>query len=132
MTNIDLSQFKLLFNQTSLEYLKKMEEGILKLKENPSDFACIKDMYIFSHSLKSQSLLMGYASLGDTAFTLEKLFRNAKENSTVLAPDILLEIQETIHAVKLCLIEITRGNGEVDLTEKVSSFTKHLEERSLL
>lgn len=116
MADVDLAQFRNLFIQTSKEYLDKLEKGVSILQQNPEENNMISDLYISSHSLKSQCLLMGYHSLGETAFSLEKLFRHAKEAGVVLSSETLMTISTSVKAMQDSLQGITKGDMEEDLS----------------
>jgi len=127
MANVDLGQFRNLFIQTSLEYLQKLEDSMKILAKNPSDPVSIETMYISSHSLKSQSLLMGYTSLGNTAFSLEKLFRFAKEHVTPLPSQAITAVQLSLQAMRSTLNGIIKGDKEADLSEEAKRINLILE-----
>ena len=127
MANVDLSQFRNLFIQTSQEYLQKLEDGLKILLRNPSDTSGIETMYISSHSLKSQSLLMGYTSLGNAAFSLEKLFRIIKEHDTLLTSEMISAVSLMLQAMRQSLSGIVNGKKETDVSKETAQIN-HLAE----
>ena len=60
----DLSFFKDLYIQTANEYLANLQNGIRQLPSNPKNNELINQIYIDVHSLKSQSIAMGYKNTG--------------------------------------------------------------------
>src|SRR5436190_22354225 len=99
MASVDLSQFRALYTQTAYEYIKKLEDSLQLLRQEPSDKESMNDMYISAHSLKSQSLLMGYTSLADTALALEKTFRALKEGIEPASEEVLTGVTTVVHSM---------------------------------
>ena len=127
MADVNLAQFRNLFIQTSLDYLQKIDEGVRDLQKNPSDVSSMNLMFISAHSLKSQSLLMGYTSLGGTAFSLEKLFRYTSEHKIPLPTSALTAVQLATQAMQEALRRIMRGEAEIDLSAHTRRITLILE-----
>ena len=67
MSTVDLSKFKTLYNQTALEYVKKLEDTVTLLRTDAANKNAMNEIYIAAHSLKSQSLMMGYLSLAQAS-----------------------------------------------------------------
>jgi len=127
MPGIDLSQFKALFSQTALDYTKKLEISIAHLKQNASDKEAVNEMYIASHSLKSQSLIMGYPSMGEAALTLEKTYKSLKDSTDPISVEVIEAIEVVVHAIKASLNQVIQGKGENDLTTVIAGFHKRIE-----
>lgn len=122
MPEVDLSQFKSLYNQTALEYLKKIEDGIRNIKQNPSDRDSIDAVHIASHSLKSQSFLMGYSSIGNASMVIEKTFRALNESASPVSIEIIQAVEIVVHAVHAAIANIIDGHPEGDLTKIIERF----------
>jgi len=122
MPEVDLNQFKSLYNQTALEYLHKIEEGLNSIKQNPSDRNSINSVHIAAHSLKSQSFLMGYSSVGNASMVLEKTFRVLNDSTGPVSSEILRAVEIVVHAVHAAISNIIDGHPEGDLTKIIERF----------
>ena len=122
MPDVDLTQFKTLYNQTALDYLHKIEEGIHSIKQNPSDKNSINAVHIAAHSLKSQSYLMGYSSVGNASMVLEKTFRVLNDSTGPVSNEIIQAVEIVVHAVHAAISNITDGHPEGVLSKIIERF----------
>ena len=81
MSTVDLSKFKTLYNQTALEYVKKLEDTVTLLRTDAANKNAMNEIYIAAHSLKSQSLMMGYLSLAQASLLIERFFHALREGA---------------------------------------------------
>lgn len=124
MGDIDLSQFRALYNQTALEYLKKLEDDLKTLSNNSQDKKSLEEMHIAAHSLKSQSLIMGYTTLAEAAFSLEKTFRHFIESGIALSQELIHSIATLTTAMRQSLTQIVEGKPELDIKTQVAEFKR--------
>jgi chemotaxis protein histidine kinase CheA len=122
----DLSEFKQLYNQTANEYLQKLQNGIVAVKANPTDHDVMKVMHLSAHSLKSQSLVMGYTSIGHLCALLEKTFASVLDQTLTFSDEIISTTEQAITELAVSLKRVTDEGVESDLTqpyEKLSQVT---------
>lgn len=124
MANVDLSQFRQLYNQTALEYVKKLEENLAVLREDPANKESMNEMFISSHSLKSQSLLMGHTSLAEASLALEASFRALRDGIEPLSPEVINAVTTVVHAIKASLANIAQTGKEIDLYPAIIQYGK--------
>ncbi len=122
MADIDLSQFRKLYIDTALEYLQKLEDNAALLLKNADNTDAYNEIFIASHSLKSQSLIMGYSSLGASAFALEQTYRSLKDGNVHISRPVLDATITLIEGIKASLQQILNGRPEVNLSEKLTAF----------
>ncbi len=117
---IDLHEYKKLYLQTSQELLSTIQKGLESLNADPHDKNTLAEVHRAAHSLKSQSLVMGYAQLGLCGRVLEALFLGMKEGS--IDPDAELSgiLNETLDAMDTSLANVRDGQGELDLSSHIS------------
>lgn len=119
MTQIDLSAYKTLYLMTGRSYLKELVNQIQLLTKDPNNKEVIETMHIGAHSLKSQSLVMGYIETGMLAGTLEKILRVAKDGALELTPLALQAMQEAVDWLGKAFISIeASGKEDIDPNAK--------------
>jgi chemotaxis protein histidine kinase CheA len=72
MTSTDLSDYKNIYLQTAREYTNSLSSGCSKLSINSMDNEAINNIHISSHSLRSQSQVMGFSTIADLSGSIEK------------------------------------------------------------
>ena len=123
--NDDLSRFKDLYFETA-------KEQVLVLKDNLAEFtntenkAITDKIFIAAHSIKGQSLMMGYERVGHAAKLIEKTFRNLKDGVIQKNEVNLNLINNTVEKIGLWLDTHDAANLEPDLGEEISELEKSL------
>jgi chemotaxis protein histidine kinase CheA len=72
MTPADLSDYKNIYLQTAREYINNLSSACSKLSVNSVDNEIINTIHISSHSLRSQSQVMGFSAVADLSGNVEK------------------------------------------------------------
>jgi chemotaxis protein histidine kinase CheA len=126
MTSIDLNEFKALYIKTAQEYLQSLTTNLEELAQNPSSVAAIDAMHLATHSLKSQSLVMGYTTTGELSHQLEVFFRHLHDAHEPLPLQKLPEIQMAIAALQSSLESIISHGSEQDLTSQITQFDREV------
>lgn len=125
MNNNDLSAYKDLFVQTAKDYVRQMQEARDKLSSDPADPQAIEHIHIAAHSLKSQSLAMGFESNGKFFLGIEMLFDNIKNMHKPVSPELHQALGQWIEAYQSSLDEIEKSGKEKDLTPLQGEVTKY-------
>ena len=116
---IDYTKFKDLYLQTAQEYVDQLTQGIHSLSENISDLQKIPSLHIAAHSLKGQSLAIGFPMVGRLSYILEKVFYGVKGNTFTLSPDLVQLMQESVSKIEESLHSIAENDKEVDLLQEI-------------
>lgn len=116
MVSSDYAQYKPLFVQTAWDYMREMEHGMELLRSDASNQHVLEIMHISAHSLKGQSLVMGFAEFGETAHSLEKLFAGIKDGKDILTGEELLQVSGVIESMKQVLTQISAEDKEADMS----------------
>ncbi len=114
-TAIDLKEYQDLYNTTATEYLQKVKKGMAILKES-IDPETITELYISFHSLKAQSLMMGYAQTGALSHVLEDVFSSLRKEPNPLS-DLFQTLQQSVELLESSLASIKEHHKEQDLSE---------------
>lgn len=118
--HVDLNSYKKLYLDTASAKLSEMTILFEKIAEN-QDPQAISDFHRLSHSIKSQSLVMGYAQLGLAGKILEALFRAVKEDRISLSGEVIQIVRQTITSMKASLQSIQSQTGELNLSKEIQS-----------
>ncbi len=124
---IDLHEYKKLYLQTSQELLKKIQDGVSALKENPTDMNTLSEVHRAAHSLKSQSLVMGYTQIGLAGRILEALFLNIKDGKIEQNSELTTLVESALTAISTSLAGIREGHGEKNLSSHISAIENNTE-----
>ncbi len=121
----DLSQYHELYLQTSRDLINNMRAQLKVLQENVSDTVAIDEFHRAAHSLKSQSLVMGYAQLGTVNRYLEAFFLQIKEKELQLNEQYLQMVNTIIAHIEHALNDIDKSEHEPDLSDDIRKLQEH-------
>jgi chemotaxis protein histidine kinase CheA len=120
MNHEDVVKYKSLYLQTSWGYLNMLQKNVGFLLNGVQSENVIESLHLAAHSLKSQSILMGYNQIGQFSGLLEQIFKAAKEKSFVPNNEILDLILNGLNNVHLSLTQIAENGTEVDMSETIT------------
>ncbi len=123
---IDISQYRDLYLKTARDLVTSMEQQINDLNTNINDKEKIYELYRSAHSLKSQSLVMGYSQLGLTNRMIEALFREIHEGKKTISNSILSLTKEAIDHIKKSIDKIQNENQEADLNADMKKLQMYI------
>lgn len=121
MDHEDIIKFKSLYLQTSWGYLNMLLKNMAFLQKGKAAESVIDGSHLASHSLKSQSLLMGYDQVGKLSELIEKIFKKTKEKSFTLDPKTLDTILAGLNKIQLSLTQIADNGDEAEMNEEISN-----------
>lgn len=124
MDKTDLSDFKSLFIDTARKHIDTMQSSLLALQKTPSDSDLMNQIYIASHSLKGESLAMGYMTNATVSQLIEKIFHAAKEKSLILTPEILTTVQKSVEELSRSIACIEKEDKECVLSDERMALEK--------
>lgn len=123
---IDISQYRDLYLQTAHALVTEMQQHIKRLSTNANDKNLVYELYRAAHSLKSQSLMMGYSQLGLTNRMIEALFREIHEGKKTLSNGVLSLTKEAVDNIKKSIDKIQNENQEADLKEDMKKLQMYI------
>ena len=100
MTTVNLADYKDIYMQTAREYLESLSKSCEKLLDNPIDKDALNQLHISSHSLRSQSQVMGYANIGNLTGVIEKTARAGLEGNVSLTNDSVMNIKRDVEELE--------------------------------
>ena len=124
MGQTDLGSYKSIYLQTAKEYVDSLLVGCDKLVSDSQDKDAINQIHISSHSLKSQSQVMGFVNVANLSAIIEKISNAILEGENQINSDLISVFKEAVDALNLSLSQIEKENTEKDL----SAIVKKLED----
>ena len=118
MEQADIVKYKSLYLQTARAYIRDMQHNLSVLmdgKENPD---AVSVVHLASHSLASQSLLMGYTTIGSASFGIEKIFKAKMEGNLSFKDTTLHLINRIAGRIARSVDEVEKSGKEIDLSEE--------------
>ena len=120
---INLSAYKGLY----LETARKLVEEYVSVISAPETEKTVPDLVRIFHSIKGQSMAMGYKNIAELALEIEKLCRTLGENKSPLTPALrgLLPTPKALHDE---LDSIEKTNTDFPIREETGETNKLVEE----
>ncbi len=122
----NLNQYKNLFIETARKYLLNLNKDLEIMVSLRDKTGAIEDAFISAHSLKGQSFVMGYKSLGYACSILEDYFRKIKDGKESLETDKLKLIALMVKEISRSINQIKIKNAELDLATESNRLRKNL------
>jgi chemotaxis protein histidine kinase CheA len=117
----DLMQYKDLYIKTAKDLINEIKTEVDLLKANPTDGKTIEKLHRNFHSLKSQSLVMGFNSLGIVNKHLEAIFLTIKEKKLELNKELIDTIHKIVINMERSIITIETDTTEIDLSADIAA-----------
>lgn len=112
MVQIDLASYKSLYLQTAKEYVDKMFVCLGELIKDALDKEALNNLHIASHSLKSQSQVMGFSDIAEACLSVEKISDEALKGNGELTSDVIASIKSLVNKSSEMLKQIQHDTGE--------------------
>jgi two-component system chemotaxis sensor kinase CheA len=120
----DLSEYSELYIRTAFELLKQLQDDLPVFIRNQLDSSLIEKLHRNAHSLKSQSLVMGFENTGLLCKELEYIFRKVKDEQIVIDSDLSKDIEDSLQKLYDSLESIKTSGKETDLSIVTSKLQK--------
>lgn len=95
-----------------------LQNNLEILLQDNENVAAIEVVHLASHSLTSQSLLMGYIKTGSCSFAIEKIFKAKMEGHLSFKESTILLLLACVNKMSLSLDAVDKLNSEADLVEE--------------
>ncbi|HVP19211.1 MAG TPA: chemotaxis protein CheA [Spirochaetia bacterium] len=96
------------------ELVQKLGESLSALEADPGSHDLVHEVFRLTHSLKSESALMGHASLSGLAHAMEDVLESVRGGELALAADVLEKLVAGADRLALMMGEISRGERDAD------------------
>lgn len=126
MATTDLSSYKNLYLQTAKEYMDKISVSLVQLSGDAFNKEALNNLHIASHSLKSQSQVMGFTNIASLSSIIEKIAVTALAGNYEIRNDLIVVLKESAEALSLCLSQIEKENKEKELSFMVKKLGEYV------
>lgn len=113
MAQTNLSNYKNLYLQTAKEYIDSLLAGYNKLVSDSQDKDAINNLHIASHSLKSQSQVMGFMDITVLSGAIEKKSRDILFGIAQTDDKFIIFLKDSVNKLNLELSKIEKGDAEI-------------------
>ncbi len=99
---LDMTKFLARFVQEAREHITRLNEGLVKLEQNPDDAETIRSVFRSAHTIKGSSRMMKLAPITEVAHTLEDALaavRDGKVRHTKELADVMFKGIDLISAL---------------------------------
>jgi two-component system chemotaxis sensor kinase CheA len=114
-------EYKDLYIQTSREYIKSLNDALLRLEKDPGNKEVIEEIFRSAHSLKSQSAAMEYQSTGYLCHTIEDVFYEIKEGRLQPTAELSDHLFSAFDALTDTIDRIEKEGHETDLSQQIEA-----------
>ncbi len=121
---IDLHEYKTLYLKTSQDLVELLQKSLGVLSTTSLDAEATSEAHRAAHSLKSQSMVMGYMQIGLSSRALEILLAKIKQKELVPTSELLDEMHKTVVAISRSLAEIKSHKPEVTMSESIETLER--------
>nr|MBI3613310.1 Hpt domain-containing protein [Nitrospirota bacterium] len=111
--SVDLSKFQGAFFEESAEHIATMEEGLLRLEQQPGDLDLLNRIFRAAHSIKGNAGMFGFTAVGEFTHKMENILdalRNGQMEAEKSLIDLLLEATDGVKG----LLEAARTEAPPD------------------
>jgi two-component system chemotaxis sensor kinase CheA len=100
------------FLEETEELLEKLNRALLELEKDSANLELVHEIFRLTHSLKSESALIGFANLSELAHRLEDVFERLRSGGLMLGRELLDTILGASDLVQEMVTRIARGEGD--------------------
>lgn len=100
MGQVNLGDYKNLYLQTAKEYVEEMLVSLSKLTNDVSDKEALNNLHIASHSLRSQSQVMGFTEVSDICLNIEKMSDDTLKGNVQLNIQIISDTKKSTEKLR--------------------------------
>jgi two-component system chemotaxis sensor kinase CheA len=100
------------FLEETEELLEKLNRSLLELEKDSANLELVHEIFRLTHSLKSESALIGFANLSELAHRLEDVFERLRSGGLILNRELLDTVLEASDLIQEMVTRIARGEGD--------------------
>jgi chemotaxis protein histidine kinase CheA len=111
MAPIDLGSYKSIYLKTAREYIASLLTNCSKLVSDSQNKDVLNQIHIASHSLKSQSQVMGFTDVSNACLNIEKMSDDALKGNTQLNNQTISDIKKSVGKLEEILRSAMQNSG---------------------
>ena len=111
------------------ELLESLNQQLLALENNPGEKEIINEIFRLTHSIKSESALVGYLNISEVAHKMEDIFDRIRRNSINIDRNIMNALFKSYDKIMELIHVIHNGRDEsiVDISNEINILTNIIE-----
>ena len=111
---VDIDERKILeaFLEEVKELLETLNQRLLDLENSPEDTDVINEIFRLTHSIKSESALVGYKKISTLAHKMEDIFERVRRNVLLVNTEIMDALFAAFDRIMKCLSAVENGENE--------------------
>ena len=122
---IEDEELRVLFQAESEEHLQRMDEGLLRLEQEPQNQSVLEEVYREAHSLKGAARMIGVRDVETVAHRFEDLLGPAKRGQATLTADLVDRLSKVLEGMRQLVDQAITGNPSgVDIISLLDSLTE--------
>ena len=118
-----------LFFEETREHLQLLNEGLLRIEQNPSDEEPIHEIFRAVHTIKGMAATMGFEQITELSHKMENLLGKIRDKEMNLSPNISDLLFDCVDKLEQ-MIDNINDNKEMDISQLLSQLT-YLEKQDL-
>jgi two-component system chemotaxis sensor kinase CheA len=100
------------FLEETEELLEKLSRSLLELEKDSGNLELVHEIFRLTHSLKSESALIGFTNLSELAHRLEDVFERLRSGAVMLGRELLDAVLAASDLIQEMVNRIVRGEGD--------------------
>jgi two-component system chemotaxis sensor kinase CheA len=114
------------FLEETEELLEKLNHRLLELEKDSANLELVHEIFRLTHSLKSESALIGFANLSELAHRLEDVFERLRSGALLLGRELLDAVLGASDLIQEMVARVSRGEGDqgVDIRSAVAELSR--------
>ena len=109
--NMNMNEYLNLFLEESGTFAN-INEGLLKLEQNPQDEETLNEIFRSAHTLKGMAATMGYENIAELTHKMENLLSKLREFEVEFTSEIGDLFFKCVDSLDLMVEKIASGNNE--------------------
>ncbi len=107
------------FLEETEELLEKLNRSLLELEKDSANLELVHEIFRLTHSLKSESALIGFANLSELAHRLEDVFERLRSGALMLGRELLDTVLGASDLIQEMVTRIARGEGDAGVDTRL-------------
>jgi two-component system chemotaxis sensor kinase CheA len=116
MSGIDETRLRRAFLDESEELSQKLGESLMALEADQANAGLVNEVFRLTHSLKSESALMGFTTLSELAHRMEDVLGLARDGSLTIGKPVMDSLFAGADLIAEMMAAIAKGGSDADST----------------
>lgn len=117
MDNDNFGKYRALYVRTAHELIEKLKNNLKSV--NPTDRELLETIHRDAHSLKGQSLFMGYQHIGQLSRMIEYILRDIIGHKLTFSSQLLNAIIDSVVILDKAIQEATSNKSDEELAREI-------------